>query len=125
MICGKCGREKIWRGNRWRCRTCQIAAQKRCYLKNRTLEISKRRERADRIRAIQYAKIAEIKNVPCADCGHKFPHYVMEFDHIEDKSYNVASMVGFNWEKVLTEIKKCEVVCSNCHAIRTWNRLHH
>jgi hypothetical protein len=28
-----------------------------------------------------------------------------------------------SWEKVEAEIKKCELVCANCHAIRTAVRL--
>lgn len=58
----------------------------------------------------------------CADCGYKVHHAALEFDHInDDKQYNVATLMG--QEKALwAEIAKCEVVCSNCHSIRTWNR---
>lgn len=59
----------------------------------------------------------------CADCGYNGHHAALEFDHISDnKVQNVATLMGK--EKALwEEIAKCEVVCSNCHSIRTWNRL--
>lgn len=60
----------------------------------------------------------------CLDCGYSNP-MALEFDHVnEDKKYNVSDMVrkGYKWETVLAEIKKCEVVCANCHRIRTNRR---
>jgi len=77
----------------------------------------------DKMRAL----VAQLKDVPCADCGQRFPHYVMDFDHLEDveKLGDIANMaVGASMVKLLAEIEKCEVVCSNCHRIRTWNRSH-
>lgn len=68
--------------------------------------------------------IAEIKDVPCADCGVKYPPYVMDFDHVSgDKEFNIGSKShGRSVEKVLEEISKCEIVCANCHRIRTHER---
>jgi hypothetical protein len=49
----------------------------------------------------------------------------MDFDHVgEDKLMNIAKMAGLSWARIEAEIAKCEVVCSNCHRIRTWQRLH-
>ena len=48
----------------------------------------------------------------------------MDFDHIEDKSFNISSALNLqNFEDIKKEIEKCEVVCSNCHRSRTYNRL--
>jgi L-lysine 2,3-aminomutase len=60
----------------------------------------------------------------CYDCGEKNP-IVLDFDHLKDKKYNVSRMVhdGFSWKAILKEIEKCEVVCANCHRVRTHNRL--
>lgn len=56
----------------------------------------------------------------CVDCGNNNP-IVLEFDHINPatKLYNVSDMKGSTIEKINLEISKCEVVCSNCHKIRT------
>lgn len=59
----------------------------------------------------------------CADCSENNP-IVLDFDHIRDKKYNISRMVhdGFSWKAILKEIEKCEVVCSNCHRLRTHYR---
>lgn len=63
------------------------------------------------------------RTVPCKDCGNTYPYYVMEFDHLRDKVAAVGDMAGSQSIKaVLAEIEKCEVVCANCHKIRTFNR---
>lgn len=72
-------------------------------------------------------RLVEIKEASgCVDCGIK-NHIVLDFDHLRDKKYNVSRMIhdGFSWKSILKEINKCEVVCANCHRIRTHNRLTH
>ena len=62
---------------------------------------------------------------PCLDCGQKFPFYAMDFDHVNGtKVNNVGTMVAHGWslQNILDEIAKCELVCSNCHRGRTWNK---
>lgn len=69
-------------------------------------------------------KLSKIKeNNGCKDCGIK-NHIILDFDHIKDKKYNVSQMIrdGFSWKAIIKEIEKCEVVCANCHRIRTYNR---
>lgn len=62
---------------------------------------------------------------PCADCKVVYPHYVMDFDHVRgEKVKNLSKLVNstYTWRLVEIEIEKCDLVCSNCHRIRTWNR---
>jgi hypothetical protein len=69
--------------------------------------------------------VREAKNKPCADCGVRYPYYVMEFDHLDSttKEFNVsAGVTCASYERLLAEIAKCEVVCANCHAARTHQR---
>lgn len=62
----------------------------------------------------------------CADCGLSGVNYpeVLDFDHRGDKKFNISEFrrvtSGFN--KVKEEINKCDLVCSNCHRIRTVER---
>lgn len=78
-------------------------------------------------RAKRRAALAKFKDVPCADCGGRFPHYAMDFDHKdEEKLFKIASRVNnVSWESILTEIAKCDVVCANCHRIRSYKAKHH
>lgn len=65
------------------------------------------------------AVLAELKNVPCKDCGHSYPPCVMDFDHLDPKTKirGVSHMVSE--AAIRKEAAKCEVVCANCHRIRT------
>ncbi len=92
----------------------------RYYVKNRNeYRLRKRKDVAEK-----RAYTSKLKDVPCMDCGKKYPHYVMDFDHInpEDKLTQVSKLVNLSWDRLRAEIDKCEVVCSNCHRIRTYNK---
>lgn len=59
------------------------------------------------------------------DCGVRYPPYVMEFDHRRDeKRKSIAQMKTNTVAKLLTEMAKCDIVCSNCHAERTYQDNH-
>ena len=76
-----------------------------------------------RLRKERLEFVKELKNIPCKDCGIRYPYYVMEFDHCLGtiKENNIATMASqrFGFKRLIAEIEKCEVVCSNCHRIRT------
>ena len=72
-------------------------------------------------------------NTPCMDCGQCYPSVCMDFDHRPGvtkhpalKGHKAASMVvfacAFKAQTVAEEIAKCDIVCSNCHRIRTQQR---
>ena len=65
-------------------------------------------------------------NKPCADCGQSYHFSQMQFDHVKgDKIDGISVLVRCrNLQAIKDEIEKCELVCANCHALRTWNRLH-
>jgi len=68
--------------------------------------------------------IKKHKNYPCQDCGGKFPVECMDFDHVRGKKKrNVAQMKYAALTTLLDEIAKCDVVCANCHRIRTMARI--
>ena len=68
----------------------------------------------------QYLKDLKEKN-PCIDCKISYPYYVMDFDHVRGtKQANVAELIStLSKKRIDLEIAKCEIVCSNCHRIRT------
>jgi len=64
------------------------------------------------------------KRRPCADCGVSYPHYVMDFHHRDpsEKDVTPGTLKGAHWseKRILAELAKCDVVCSNCHRERHW-----
>lgn len=70
------------------------------------------------------AWIDNLKSGPCMDCGNLFPPVCMDFDHRPDevKSFGIALRKRYSQELLLKEIAKCDLVCSNCHRIRTEQR---
>lgn len=96
------------------------ASKRKYYLKNKEEYTKRNLEKRDLLKAIA----AKEKDVPCADCGVRYPSYVMDFDHVRgNKVGNVAHIVSHGSEKkLLEEIAKCEVICSNCHRERTYAR---
>ena len=70
------------------------------------------------------AYIIDLKSkTPCKDCGNIFHPVSMDFDHVYGKKkFNIGSSNLSSWNHVLSEIEKCEIVCSNCHRVRTLKR---
>jgi hypothetical protein len=91
-------------------------------------------DNADRLRAAdkdaairKNAKTIAIKlERGCADCGYNTHAAALHFDHLPgfDKLFGIGNSGNRTWESILQEIDKCDVVCANCHAIRTYTRAH-
>ena len=99
----------------------QREAERRWYRENRARVFAKRNKKRAELRALA----RRAKQRPCADCGVEYPYYVMDFDHVEgEKSMIISDLVNFGGTgRLLAELEKCDVVCSNCHRERTWRRL--
>ncbi|HKI32610.1 MAG TPA: hypothetical protein VKA46_12145 [Gemmataceae bacterium] len=111
------GRRQPW------CRACQCSYQREYYERHKAYYLKLQDERVERNRRA----IREAKDVPCADCGKRYPHYVMDFDHRpgEKKCFNLSIAAGqprLSWTRMLAEIAKCDIVCANCHRERTYQR---
>ena len=58
----------------------------------------------------------------CVYCGYNTHHAALEYHHVKGiKIRSVAGMMTNSWQKLLTEIHKCEVICANCHNIEHYN----
>lgn len=104
------------------CKSCS-SARSRVRYENPTYKKAVRKRAEDRKAEIRKI-VDEIKANPCMDCGESFPPICMDFDHLDDKVENVTNLVGSgrSIKVILDEIAKCELVCSNCHRIRTKRR---
>lgn len=69
-----------------------------------------------------------LKSQPCADCERRYPPEVMHFDHLPgfQKERGISYMMSHGYPLCLirAEVAKCELVCGNCHAVRTTGRNH-
>jgi hypothetical protein len=107
------------------CKQCRRSYCRNHYRDNKLEHNSRRSKLKKKIYDEHSQRIKDIKdNKKCCDCGQSFPFYVMQFDHISDnKIENIANMPGkYSWVKIEREIAKCELVCANCHSIRTYKR---
>jgi len=100
----------------------KLNATVRAYRKRRYIRDGRWRDESPKSKALKEWMI-EIKSKPCTDCGGKFPVCCMDFDHrnYEEKEYDLGSMFSHHYgrELIEKELMKCDLVCSNCHRIRT------
>ena len=103
------------------CNACQRAAVRDHYWRDPEYYRAKARVQDREARALVRAE----KSVPCKDCGKRYPPHVMTFDHVRGKKkFDVSLGLRRRLAEILAEIEKCEVVCVNCHAQRTYVRAH-
>lgn len=105
------------------CRECSNERSRRYYHENTIEHRQAVRERSDKVRATNRTSMLELlRKSSCADCGNTDIR-VLEFDHLRDKIRDISQLMsGWSWEAILKEIEKCDIVCANCHRIRTHER---
>ena len=88
---------------------------------------AKFRERAATSQRKRRAKGQEIKiklqallGGKCVSCGIT-DHRLLDFDHIDPvtKTMLISQSLHRSYELLLEEIKKCQLLCPNCHRLRT------
>lgn len=111
-----------------RCKECFKTRGRVYYHQNQNRQLKLALLRKKRYREERKIWLEKLKDRPCLDCGVKYPPYVMDFDHT-DGQIKVATISWLairntsNFEKIKLEIKKCDLVCANCHRQRTYERL--
>ena len=108
---------------------------KSCYASKRTLYMKEHyrkygdqyrlraRERKRVIKKLRQDQLyAYLVDKKCELCGFSDIR-TLDFDHIDPltKKFGIARGIAtcYPWEAVMSEIKKCRILCSNCHRIRT------
>jgi hypothetical protein len=102
----------------------KVNANARAYRARRYAAEGRWRQEGPKAAALM-AWMAQLKAKPCTDCGGHFQACCMDFDHIRGtKKYNVGSMFAHHYSRELieSELANCELVCSNCHRVRTRDR---
>ncbi len=102
------------------CRDCGKKLTRSHYKRNKQSYLDRNTHIYERHREL----VRQAKSRPCADCGIQYPYYVMDFDHRDGalKQFALNSVQRKTKQAILSEMEKCDVVCSNCHRERTYQR---
>lgn len=100
-------------------RSSQRVANVAYYTRNRHCE-------SERVRSRQTATLAflrALRSVPCADCGVVLAPHQMDFDHRDPslKAFRLTEgrAMLMARARLLVEVDTCDVVCANCHRVRS------
>jgi hypothetical protein len=65
-------------------------------------------------------ELIRIKGMQCEVCGYSRNYAALEFHHTDpaskDFQLDLRSLSNRRWDAILAEVKKCLLLCSNCHA---------
>lgn len=82
-----------------------------------------RQEQRDKVGRYKMSKGCEccgfVATLPCQ----------LDSDHLDPKTKTYkgahkAYDAGWSWERIESELSKCQVLCKNCHALRTYEEKH-
>ena len=108
------------------CKACKREYNKGWYKKNKDKHIQAVGRNNKRYFMEKYDWVNELKKNPCTDCRSRFHPCAMDFDHLDPKAKTACISVLLrnraSRKLILAEIAKCELVCANCHRLRTFNR---
>ncbi len=97
--------------------------QKERYRKYQKEHPEASRKGGARLREKRRSFLNELKTKPCMDCGNSFPPECMDFDHVRGtKNLGIYQMYTRAMPLLMEEIAKCDLVCANCHRVRTMSR---
>jgi hypothetical protein len=109
------------------CKSCYVDKRRKVWKEYYHKHGSKYRQKAvERNRRLKVQTrnlmLEYLKDKRCSHCGIN-DRRVLEFDHIDasTKSFSIASAITstYSWNKILDEIEKCQILCANCHKIKT------
>ena len=131
MICSKCHlnknieefsfRNRLKNIRHKQCRICHDLYAKTHYKNNREKYIDRAKKNNRKYKEIiRQVVVNYLKSHPCIDCGEN-DIVVLDFDHRSKKNFNIAGVCNrsiVSVKRLLKEIEKCDVRCSNCHRRR-------
>lgn len=91
---------------------------KEYYSKQETKERIKLNDRNRRVKRKQEA--VDLLGGVCLDCGKSYPLACYDFHHLDpnQKEFDPCSKLTSKKEKFLEELRKCVLLCANCHRVR-------
>lgn len=129
--CGRCRTEKDeaefhrWSerdGRQVWCKGCRRAYDAAYHQK---VKERRRAQKQRRAREMREFLISLKAGRPCTDCGQVFDPACMQWDHLPG-SVKIGAIGDIGRKssrrRILDEVAKCELVCANCHSLRTVRR---
>lgn len=101
-------------------RSDKIYCSKKCYVKylwnNDQIIRLKKKEELKNKRLERKKYLISLKGDKCMKCGYRSSIKALEFHHISGKKENsISRILNYKIETILKELKKCILLCSNCH----------
>lgn len=111
MKCSSCNKKLLGKQVKW----CSIKCKNQdSNIKYQSYQLQKKRALDRKI------KIVNMSGGCCSKCGYKKNLAALEFHHINpsEKKFKLDSrkLSNSNWNTILSELSKCKLLCSNCHA---------
>ena len=107
-------------GLNYECKDCRVIYIKQHYTENKQYYKDKTNNRCKKLRAWLFELKTTLK---CSKCEENHIACI-EFHHRDQtqKDFEISKAVakGFTKERILEEIAKCDVICSNCHRKLHW-----
>lgn len=107
------------------CKTCSQNKSKQYYKKNKQKHVQSIRVRNRlQVQRNQNFVIRFLKRKKCCDCLESDIR-VLEFDHVrgvKHKDVSILVSTAYCLQTLKEEIRKCDIVCANCHRKRTHDR---
>ena len=126
LLCKNCGprpvsefRKHHRRGYQNQCISCRAAYNREHYKRNKQRYLDRAHRSNERYREYVISKLCSyLREHPCRVCGEA-DAAILEFHHKDsaEKEITISRAIANrrNWSRVLKEIKKCSVLCPNCH----------
>lgn len=109
------------------CKQCSKNVRRKAYLKScenpEQVKISNLRQNETRRKNKRLA--VEYMGDECLDCKQQFPDSVYDFHHKDTSSKEINPSVVLKLKdmgKIMKELNKCVLLCSNCHRIRHFEK---
>jgi hypothetical protein len=105
-------KERYWNDAEYREKV--LAKNREQHKKNR----DRNRENLNRRRKEQRQRMIDYLGGRCIGCG---TIENLQFDHVDrkEKEVNVSKLFGYSDDRVLLEVKKCQLLCQECHQYKT------
>ena len=77
-------------------------------------KVCRRDYQKERVQKIK-EQCVEYKGGACQHCGIVDHACVYDFHHIEGKDFSIGKRKNLSFERLKSELDKCELLCANCH----------